>query len=170
MKIINVDKCIAGDHVALKLFYQQIAGPVLSVAFNILGDKALAEDVLHDVYIKSIANLEKWDKKSKINTWVYKIAINECLGFRRRCQRWLRIEKTLSEGAQSTAPVDYESMQIAENFLFSLNDKTRAIVVLKHVSGLSFDEISRVMSMPEGTVKSICSRALKREAKRLEKQ
>ncbi len=167
----NIDKCIEGDSRALANFYKEIAKPVLSVAFNILGDKSLAEDVLHDVYLKSISKLSSWDRRSKVNTWVYQIAVNECLRLKRRWQSWRKIEARITEessGDFSQQP-SQANRQLARRFLDVLDPKTRAIIVLKHVEGLSFEEVSEVMNLPVGTLKSISSRALKKEARRLER-
>jgi len=165
-----IERCIAGDDAALARLYGAIARPVLSVATNLLGDPIAAEDVLHDVYIKAVRHLPRWQKQGEVTTWVYRIAVNECLSWRRKLSwRVKRLAQAEAESRGRSAYQGGEERILAKDFLASLDERTRAVVILKYVEGLTFEEIATIVERPVGTLKSVASRALKEGAKRLER-
>lgn len=155
-------RCKDGDAPALERLYREIARPVLSVATNILGDVGEAEDVLHEVYLKAVANLDGWDQRSAFGTWIYRITVNECLTLKRRLKTRIKHLVRLGHEAEGRAVSPRGENAVAvSRFLRDLDERTRTVVVLKYVEDLTFDEIAAVLGEPVGTLKSLASRAMR---------
>jgi RNA polymerase sigma-70 factor (ECF subfamily) len=160
--------CQAGNRDALRDFYHSISGLVLGVATSILGDKAQAEDVLHDVYLKALSRLGQWKGEGNINSWIYRMTVNECLSIKRKWKRFLGVQSKVESISKRSEDPRGPNQVMASEFLRQLPARTRAIIVLKYVEDLSFEEVAQIMEIPVGTAKSIASRAIKQGAKRYE--
>jgi len=134
-------------------------------------NKGDREDLCQDVFLKVYQNLSNFQFESKFSTWVAKIAYNTCINF-------LEKEKTRSlndlsftyrshcEFAEDhLTPDAYTENKDISYRLKAEIDKMpvhfRTILTLYHLQEMSYSEISEVMQMPEGTVKSYLFRARK---------
>jgi RNA polymerase sigma-70 factor (ECF subfamily) len=129
-----------------------------------------AEDAAQDVFVKAYQNLNRFKPEASLLTWLYRIAINTCIDFRRK-PFFESLFKTSKEGdvfavdQLSDLPSPerlYESKQISHAIqlaLVRLSKKLRTVIVLKEIEGLSYEEIAEILEVSIGTVKSRISRA-----------
>lgn len=143
-----------------------------------------AEDITQDTFIKAYQNLGKFRDTGSFSAWLYRIAVNGCLDYRRRpiLESLFRTSPDGKESAvdpRSNTPTPEESLQskqaslAVEKGLSSLSGKLKAVIVLNEIEGLSYEEVSEVLGISVGTVKSRLARAreeLRRRLKRLTEQ
>jgi len=152
---------------------------IYNLCLHMLGNAHDAEDAAQDSFIKAYRNLEKFQSGSTLYTWLYRIAVNTCIDYRRRpfFESIFR-----SSGTGEEVIIDYpsdspspekvcESRQnrdALKKALGELSPKLRAVIILKELEGLSYEEIADTLDVSTGTVKSRISRArdeLKRSLK-----
>lgn len=145
--------------------------PVYNMVFHITDNEADAADVLQNVFVKIIRGIKAFRGTSSLKTWIYRIAVREALNYRRGWFRRSRREIASIDdrrfflpaagcpgGAKRQTPYDWveqgERKEMIERALRSLPEPYRAVVVLREVEDLPYDEISDVLGVAEGTVKS----------------
>jgi len=153
---------------------------IYNLCHRMLGSSHDAEDATQDVFLKAYQNLNKFKPDSSLYTWLFRIAVNTCIDYKRK--PFLEsLFKTSKEGdvfvvdrpADSPNPDRlYESKQINDAIqlaLSRLSAKLRVVIVLKEIEGLSYDEIAEVLDVSMGTVKSRIFRAREEMKEPLEK-
>lgn len=156
-----VDACIAGDRQAKAQLYQRCSDKVYALMVRIVGRQD-ADDLTQHVFLKTFQKLQQFNRQSKLETWLHRLATNEALQHLRRRQR------------RSTAPlfdeptavgvdriVVREEYQLLEEAMSQLEPELRVVLVLKEVERLSYQEIAASLGIPEGTVGSRLTRARK---------
>lgn len=131
---------------------------VYRVVRGILGDASESEDVTQEVFLKAHANLRRFRGDASFFTWLYRITVNEAL--RRRCRRPVTISK-VPDAEAPTEGVEPEGPSLAnlEALLKQLPEEQRAILVLRDLEGLSYEEVAEALEIPIGTVESRIFRA-----------
>lgn len=157
-----------GDRDAFKELYDRYRDRVYNVIFYSMGDELKAEDVLQIVFVKIFRGLPKFRFESRLATWIYRIALNECLNQQRApgaqhipFEALLGSDEELDAGAAADLQhAQEERRQIIHRAVMDLSPKLRAVVALKYLEGLSYDEIASVLECSPGTVASRLNRAL----------
>jgi RNA polymerase sigma-70 factor (ECF subfamily) len=154
-----------GDEAAIREIYRTYREPVWALAVSLLGDPLQAQDVVQSVFFKAFRGLRGFRFRSTLFTWIYRIARNECRSqARRRCFKSVPLESILGSRYEADAGPAGDSDEARADDLRSavagLPFKLREVVVLKYQEGLSYDEMSRVLGRPSGTVASRLNRAL----------
>jgi RNA polymerase sigma-70 factor (ECF subfamily) len=164
-----------GDRSAQKSLYQLYHERVYSLVFYALDDTTSAEDVTQIVFLKIYSSLNRFRYEAAFSTWVYRIALNECLNRnQRRGLSHLPLDEVLGsmdERDKNPSPdIRHEQNQrqeIIQRAVMELSPKLRSVVILKYVEGLSYEEIAEVLKCSTGTVASRLSRALAQLESRL---
>lgn len=167
----------AGSEEAFGLLIAQYSQPVFSLVARSLQDPADAADITQEVFIKVFRSIRSFNGEASLRTWLYRIALHEASNQRRWWSRHKKQELTID------APLDREDADTGEEFCLSatladgrgspydltsqaqikervegalrqLPDAFRMAVVLREMEGFSYDEISEVLEVPVGTVKS----------------
>jgi RNA polymerase sigma-70 factor (ECF subfamily) len=135
--------------------------PVYRVVRGILADAAESEDVAQEVFLKAFANLRNFRGDSGFFTWLYRIAVNEALRARKRRSPGPPVESLPEVEAPRPEEPAEEGPTLAalQRLLGKLSDEFRAIVVLRDLEGLSYQEIAETLEIPLGTVESRLFRA-----------
>ena len=137
---------------------------------HMLGNAHDAQDAAQDVFIKAYRNLAGFQPGASLSTWLYRIAVNTCIDYKRR-PFFESLFKRTGEGEE--VMVDYPSGEPSPERLYEaketgfalqqglakLSPKLRAAIILKEVEGLSYEEIAEALDISIGTVKSRISRA-----------
>ncbi|MEN9822020.1 MAG: hypothetical protein RLZ04_446 [Actinomycetota bacterium] len=158
----------------LRLHYDRIH----AVCRRITGNDADAADASQEALIAIVRGLPRFDGRSKVSTWMYRVATNATLDeLRRRKRRPVAVDEAsgvfdhhpAGEGGeiQIDAVVDREVLETA---IASLPDEFRIPVVLRDVADLDYAEIAETLSIPLGTVKSRIARGRQQLAERLGNQ
>ena len=161
-----------GDDDALREIYWTYREPVWNVIVSLVGDIPQAQDILQNVFFKAFRGLSGFRFRSALFTWMYRIACNECRNhLRRRGPAMLPLETILGSRyeADLTGPSG-GSNGPADTLRAAVRDlpfKLREVVVLKYQEDLSYEEMSRVLGCPPGTVASRLNRALSELESRL---
>ncbi len=147
---------------------------IYSLCRHILGNAHDAEDAAQDIFIKAYQNLNNFKPEASFYTWLYRIAVNTCLDYKKRpfFESIFKSstkgvgEEFISEPASDEPSPEkiYESKQLGQilrKSLAKLSLKLRTVIVLKEIEGLSYEEIAEVLDVSIGTVKSRISRARK---------
>lgn len=158
---------------ALAGLYDRYAKRVFNVAWRVTGDWNRAQDVTQDVFLTLEARIGSWRGDAALGSWLYRLAVNRAIDHRRREQRrpaWRMGDEPLDEevrrprGEQAQAEPAHgldregDASQIHQA-LQRLSPKLRAVLVLRYLEGLSYDELSEVLACSLGTVKSRLNRA-----------
>ena len=151
-----VKGCKRGDRRAMTQLISQYERPVFNAAFRILGNRDDAADATQTVFLKVFEHIADYDQKYKFFSWVYRIAVNESLNQVKK----RRSQESLDDGQASPwqGPAEeFDSKRLCERVqdaLMLLDNDYRNVVVLKHISGFSYQQISEILQVPEKTVKS----------------
>jgi RNA polymerase sigma-70 factor (ECF subfamily) len=170
--------CLSGDPEAFARLVRVHEGMVFNLAARLLGDSEEARDVAQEVFLQVHRMLGRFEGRSSLKTWIYRITVNQCHNRRRLWSRRRRDrEAALDEGllvagethASAASPygetLRRERARIVQQALLALRFEHRSVLVLREVEGLTCEEVARALGVPEGTVKSRLSRA--RDALRL---
>ena len=137
------------------------------MVYGMLGNAQDAEDVTQEAWVKAYRSLGGFREGSGFYTWLYRIAYNLCIDFRRR--EWRGIPEEYEDGrnpggAEGTAPslagdphraaVGREVQAAVLAAIRELPDVHRAVILLREVEGLSYAEIARTLGVRKGTVMS----------------
>ena len=151
-----VNDCKRGDRRAMSKLVSQYQRPVYNAAYRILGNMDDAADTTQIVFLKVFEHIADYDPKFKFFSWVYRIAINESLNQVKK----RRSHEPLAESQVSpwqTPDEELDSRRLCnrvQGALMHLKADYRTVVVLKHISGCSYQQISEILQLPEKTVKS----------------
>jgi len=151
-----VNGCIRGDRRAMSQLVSQYQKPVFNAAYRILGNMDDAADATQTVFLKVFEHITDYDQKYKFFSWVYRIAINESLNQvkKRRSQESLDDSQASPWQGPAEELDSARTCQKVQDALMLLNDDLRTVVVLKHISGCSYQQIAGILQLPEKTVKS----------------
>ena len=165
-----------GDKAAFETLVRRHQHRVFAVARGILKRQEDVEDIAQQVFVKAYFSLKRFDQRAAFSTWLYKITVNECWDLlRKRKARPLVYESDFSEeqsrqyGAPdrevAQGPDTSERMAMRERLegmLSQLEQRDRAMLVLKEVEGFSVEEIADSMGLNANTVKVRLFRARRR--------
>jgi RNA polymerase sigma-70 factor (ECF subfamily) len=151
-------------------------GMVFSLSARLLGDAEEARDVAQEVFLQVYRQLGRFEGRSALKTWIYRIAVNQCHNRRRFWHRRHRdredgLDSVPAEATASRGASPYDEARRGERArrvqaaLLDLSFEHRSVLVLREVEGLTCEEVAEALRIPPGTVKSRLSRA--REAMRL---
>ena len=169
-----VERCRRGDPLAFARLVSLHEGMVLNLAARLLGDPEEAKDIAQDVFLQVYRTLPRFEGRSTVRTWIYRIVVNQC----RNRQRWWRRrrrasscpieeisaadEARMSAVAPAAGPFERlarrERARRMEVALLALSFDHRAVLLLREVEGLSCEEIASTLALPIGTVKSRLAR------------
>ncbi len=157
-----------GDAEAFEEIYRRFAKMVFNLALRMAGTVEEAEDLTQEVFLRVYRHLAKFNGRSTLKTWIYRITLNHCrsrLGRRKLPTRPLA-EENEGEGAElvderrgpeEDALARDASRRVARA-LRGLRPRFREAVVLRDLEGLSYDEIAEVLEIRIGTVRSRIAR------------
>ncbi len=165
-----IERIRNGDGSAFEDLVRLYQDRIYNLCRHVLANSHDAEDAAQDTFVKAFRGLRHFRPDASLYTWLYRIAVNTCIDYRRR-RVFSSLFRITSEGEEE--PVDvasdapsperlYESKQAGIGLrkgLAALSDKLRTVIVLKELEELSYEEIAEVLDLPLGTVKSRIARA-----------
>ncbi|RLQ93248.1 RNA polymerase sigma factor SigW [Falsibacillus albus] len=168
--IINkrIKQVIKGDQNAFSEIVELYKDKVFQICFRILGNRHEAEDIAQEAFLRAYVNIESFNQKRKFSTWLFRIATNLCIDRirKKKPDYYLDAEVAGTEGlnmysqvaADVVMPEDelenLELRDIIQQEILKLPQKYRSVIVLKYIEELSLNEISEILDIPLGTVKT----------------
>jgi RNA polymerase sigma-70 factor (ECF subfamily) len=158
-----------GDPQAFRALVERYQRRVLQLALGMTKDPDEAMDIAQETFVRVHRYLPSFKGDSSFFTWTYRIAMNLCLDAQRRKGRGERVDLEQGDEAEIEAAMDAPSAALAgpqrqalnselrekmEDALASLSENHRAILLLREVEGLSYEDLSRVLGIRKGTVMS----------------
>ncbi|MGQ0571391.1 MAG: RNA polymerase sigma factor [Armatimonadota bacterium] len=156
-----------GEESAFSALVIKYRESVYRVARRMLGDHEDAADVTQEVFIRVHRALPRFDGRSQLYTWLYRIAVNLCIDTRSRLSRLPLVddEESLRERPAGRAIEDEaegrETGRLVARAVAGLPPRQRAMVVLRLYQDLPYLEIAGIMGCSEGTVKATMFAALR---------
>jgi RNA polymerase sigma-70 factor, ECF subfamily len=155
-----VSRILAGNHEACVELIGQYHAPIYRLLVHLSRDAHLAEDLAQETFLAAWTKIASFNRASSLNTWLHAIAYRKFIDAHRRHERTVttRTDDSFHQ-AQSNTPNPYDSALASEQAvslyraLDRLKPAERDVVVLHYLQGLSYEEMSAVLSEPTGTVK-----------------
>ncbi len=159
---------------ALEELFELYADPIYRLALSLLGDPAAAEDVLQDTFLAVMTHIQEFEGRSKLGTWMYRIAYNFSQERLRRKQPDPLPEEDFSEeegfSFSPQALIDWrwspddllsdkEIRQILEEAIQKLPESLRVVFLLRDIEDLSTEETAEILRLSPGAVKVRLHRA-----------
>lgn len=156
-----LDRIAAGDQKALEAFYQRHSNAVYQFAYKTLNNGVDASEVLNDVMMEIWKKAGTYQGKSAVKTWLLSITHNKAVDAVRKKARHDGNDSMEQEPADDSDSCDMTQLTMsAENAsnvkhcIGKLSDSHRQVVYLTFFEGLSYTDISGVLEIPSGTVKT----------------
>lgn len=171
-----VDKVIKGDKDAFEYIIDKYTKMIYNISYRIFNNQADAEDMTQETFVKVYKNIYKCEGKQSIKTWVYTLAYNTCIDEirKRKGKNNLSLDKKIEtddgdvflemasdENTPEKLFINKEGLLEIENAINRLNVTNKTLIFLRDIKGFSYNEISEIMGINLGTVKSRISRARK---------
>ena len=162
----------SGDREALDDLLRSVQAPLYRCLNGILGDPALAEDLLQEVFM-IIYRKVRWLREPELfRPWAYRIATRAAFRTLRREKRWT--EQVRDEGVLDRMPaapprerVEPELLERLPALVAGVSPKSRAVLVLHYLEDMPLKEVSQVLGISLGTVKSRLAYGLQALRRRL---
>jgi len=159
-----IREVLAGGVERFELLIRRYERLVAAAAIRMGVPRQEVEDVANEVFYKVYRSLKRYEPTHAFSTWLYRITVNAALDRRRSRRHDTRMDEIPAALADS-GPSPHEDaerrgrVRLLQEALARIPDHYRAPLVLMHVEGLAIEEVSRVLDLPEGTVKSRLFRA-----------
>lgn len=159
----------AGDAAAFDQLVVKYTPRLYGLVYNMTSNHEDTNDLLQDVFSKAYKAIRGFRGKSSFYTWIHSIAVNMTLNFlKKRGRRYhlslddvdsnIQNDKEFMELTQSSSPVreaDLSELQKRLNeAMMKLSEEHRAVVTMFHIQGMPHAEISKILRVSEGTVRS----------------
>lgn len=170
----SLDALRSGDRAEFALLVEKYHEMIYRLAIKMVNNPQDAEDILQETFIKAYRHLEKFDGRSSLSTWLYRIATNEALMFlRRQKPEPVSVDLSVDTGEGEVEPlqiIDWsslpeEELMSAEAQVYldkaveKLSPSLRVVFVLRDIQNLSTRETAEVLNISETAVKTRLSRA-----------
>jgi RNA polymerase sigma-70 factor, ECF subfamily len=162
-----IRRCRAGDKDAFRYLVEQYQAEAIGHARAILANREDALDAVQEAFLDAFQALDRFDTGRPFYPWFYTILRNRC--FKHAAVRKKRAANSL-EDTMVFAPagdLPTEDLLSLEQALLELSAEERELITLKHLDGLSYEELAARLKIPEGTVMSRLYHARKRLRDRL---
>lgn len=161
---MNIDDLVLaraqkGDAGALDTVLRHHYDAIRSICHRIVINSADADDATQMALISVARALPSFDRRSSLSTWIYRIATNAALDeLRRISRRAVPTQDSAMERAQPDSTSEIDTQMLITQALRGVAAEYRVVLVLRHVADLDYEEISSILEIPIGTVRSRLAR------------
>jgi RNA polymerase sigma-70 factor (ECF subfamily) len=167
-------RCAQDSEAAFRILVARYRPRIINLITRFVGDLDRAEDISQEVFIRVYRNRERYRKSGKFSTWIFTIAANLAKNEIRRKVRHRRVVSMDEEREPGTSiaatladrdPGPGQALERKEleamilDAVASLPERYRLALILRDLEGLAYEEVSRVLGIPGGTVRSRINRA-----------
>lgn len=164
-----IDEACQGSERAFRRLVECNQDRLVAMMFRLLGCHEDAEEAVQEAFIRAFTRIDQFNSDSKFSIWMYRIAFNSAISSRRKNRPTLSLDQRIDEAGldavdKKASQVDasllrQEEIQLIHNALDKLSEDHRIILVLRELDDLAYDDISAVLNISVGTVRSRLSRA-----------
>ena len=170
-----VSRARAGDGAAFRVLVEQNERRLFAVAVGMLRDRDDAMDVVQDAFIKAHRKLDAFEGNAAFSTWLYRICVNLCIDKKRAQARRRSVDLDDVHSVELAGEGIYAGLDIApriagnnplknasntelgaeiDRAMATLSEEHRAVLLLREIEGMRYEEISQTLDIPKGTVMS----------------
>ena len=163
-----IQRCVQGDQQAWDLIVGRYWRKVFNVAYKFVGKHDEAEDLTQDIFLKIFKSIGTFDRRANFQTWLISVSRNLCIdhyrSVRKERQTINRDVEAIELSAISHDQNQVEALEqrdrvaLLRQALAALPAALRTAVSMRDLQELSYQEIAKVLRLPEGTVKSRINR------------
>jgi RNA polymerase sigma-70 factor (ECF subfamily) len=161
-----IERCRNQDADAFGKIVDAYQHRVFGFVKRMVPDGEEAADIAQDVFIRAYQGFVRFDGRSSLRTWLFRIAYNLCVDRARKADR--TPQESRIEAADEDHPLEFpdtrwepesllmnvELFAVVETAIASMSEKLRSVLILHDREDLAYDEIAQALSLPVGTVKS----------------
>jgi RNA polymerase sigma-70 factor, ECF subfamily len=174
-----IEAALKGESAAFGVLVDRYQDRLHACVVGVVSNVDEAEDVVQEAFIQAYLKLDTFQQSSQFFTWLYRIAFNYALSTRRRHRKKISLDQAREESgtepmAKSDGPdanlIQRENVLQLRSALNELSDDHRAILTLREMEDISYEDIATILEISIGTVRSRLSRAraaLKTELERI---
>jgi RNA polymerase sigma-70 factor (ECF subfamily) len=162
--------CLAGDSSAFGELVRRHQDRLYNTVYRLLDNHEDAYDVVQDAFLNAYQSLDSFKGDSLFFTWLYRIAVNTAISFKRKRRAMVRIDTTGSnpviepldpseEARPGHALEQAEQEQRIQQALARVSAEHRAVLILKDMEGQKYEEMAETLGVPIGTIRSRLHRA-----------
>lgn len=171
-----ITRIVAGDELAFRILIDTYKEMVIRTCSNFLHHHYDAEDIAQETFIQIYCSIANFNNNSSLTTWIYKIAINNCIDYQRRQKRKKRINNFVSlfginnsidtillsdSNSPESIIVNSENYSFIINAIKKLPENQRIAITLAKLEELSYKEIADIMATTIPAVEALVRRAKK---------
>jgi RNA polymerase sigma-70 factor (ECF subfamily) len=169
-----IARCQRGDRDAFRLVFERYQRRAYALAFGVVRNRDEALDVVQDAFLRAFRNIGSFAGNSSIYTWLYRIVMNAAIDYKRKQGRAQKVDydDTMAhleeEAPAGSAPLlpqllrgdpakETQRREIREKIddaLGKLSPNHRAVLIMREIDGLSYEEMAKVMKCSKGTIMS----------------
>ncbi|WP_060205522.1 RNA polymerase sigma factor SigW [Sporosarcina koreensis] len=164
----RINEVIKGDQDAFEEIVTMFQHRLYHVCYRMLGNSQEAEDIAQEAFVRAYVNIHTYDQKRKFSTWLFRIATNLCIDRIRKKKPDYYLDATVpgTDGlnmysqiaAQGDLPEEeVERMEEQDRVQYEIGrlpEKYRTVIILRYMEELPLQEISDILELPLGTVKT----------------
>lgn len=167
---VLVERAQAGDTRAFDELVRKYTPKLYGLVYNMTSNREDTSDLLQEIFAKAYRSLKRFMGKSSFYTWIYSIAVNMTLNFLKKRGRYAKVSlddvdtgihndpdfiKITTANRDTVREVNIHELQKRLNAaMMKLSEDHRTVVTLYDVQGLQHNEISKILGVSEGTVRS----------------
>jgi len=171
---ISLEALIAGDRAEFARLVDAYSSPIYRLGLRMLGTPQDAEDVLQNTFLSALTHLPKFEGRSSLSTWLYRIAANEALMLIRKKKPEVNMDDAQAgENDEDLLPTQFtdwsalpedellsgEGKKALDSAIETLPESMRIVFLLRDVEGLSIKETAATLNLTETNVKTRLLRA-----------
>jgi RNA polymerase sigma-70 factor (ECF subfamily) len=163
-----IERSLRGDSTAFGCLVRKYQDRLFNTVVHVAGSREEAEDVAQEAFVQAYVKLSSFHRESAFYTWLYRIAFNIAVSRRRRKKNEVSLDAGREDsGREPTDDVEapgeqllrQERANLVHSALAALSDEHRSILVLREMEGFEYEQISEILDLPTGTVRSRLHRA-----------
>ena len=164
-----IDMSLAGDDVAFEYLFKRYREPILQLYVQRIGNSDDAADLLQETFLKVYLKLDSYNPKFTFGQWVYTIARNTFIDYSRKRRDDVSIDSltssysAISPSAEAPTPeesyINRQQRTQLEQYMAKMTPRYQRLIELRFFRDYSYEEITKELALPLGTVKTQIHRA-----------
>ncbi len=173
---VLIAKTLDGDISCFNQLIKRYQRSVYNIAYKTLGNAEDAQDVTQEAFIKAFRSLDTYRKGAVFAAWIYRITSNLCIDYFRARKPTVSLDTAVNPERSSmqdsannpeTLVLRKSHAEYIREAIMDLPENYRNVIILRHFQGMSVEEISQLLDIPQGTVKTHLYRGRERLRLRL---